>query len=130
MSFSDNLHRDRANVVAAETVTMPSNSDDVTSSVIDFHRTDRALTFICNEQGTSLNNDADVDLLASADGSNFGVIKSDIVTSLDGGVAVATFDPESGGPAPYYKLRVDPDGTMSQSDVDFAVIQNDQNPPT
>lgn len=130
MAFSDNIHRDRANVVASETVTMPSDSSKVTSSVIDFHRTDRALTFVCNEGGASLNNDADVNLLASADGSNFGPVKSDLVTSLSGGVAVATFDPETDGPAPYYKLEVEPDGSMSQTDVDFAVVQNDQNPPT
>lgn len=119
--------RKRGNIVASETVSFAADSSDVDSSVIDFHKTDRALTvMVINEEGSALNATTDVDLLASnEENGTFGVLAADVIADFSDGVALGSHDPTTSGAAPYLKVRLDPDGIMASESVTIVVLQND-----
>jgi len=119
--------RKRGNLVASETLTLAGDASDVDSAVLDFLKTDRPFTiYVVNEEGSPLTATLDVDLLASDDeNGTYGVLLADVVADFDDGAAAAVVDPKTGGIAPYYKIRLDPDGSMSSENVTVAVFQND-----
>jgi len=121
------VEQDEANgfTVYEETLTLPSAaSTDTDSSAITFAPEDGVFTIHVNVDATNTSSDFDAAVLASYDGSNFGLLADDIVTSGDTAYNVVAWDPvnnSSHAAAPQYKIRLDHDGNQSAESVKIAI---------
>lgn len=112
---------------ASETLTVAlSNAanQDLTSSVIDFIPKGSNFVVFANTGATNLSSDADIAVLASpTSGGTFGLLKDDLIASVDAIAPSAPYIANSGGgtagygESPYYKLFVDSDGVQKKADT-------------
>lgn len=118
--------RDRGLFIWKTTLTMPSDASNVVTPPLTGIKLDRPFTVLGNLQETSLNSDADANLLgALTEDGNYASLSADVFTTLTGAIQANTLDPDTVGKVPYFKIEVEPDGTMGGADVEFAVLQDD-----
>jgi hypothetical protein len=107
-------------VVKSETLTVTTTTDKEGSSFTvppgqDF------LVGIYNASTAS--NTLDVDVDASFDGTTFATsFKADVIANkavTAGTIAVGNYDISANGEAPYYRLRIDPDASVSDTTLDY-----------
>ena len=112
-----------------------SNADnqDLTSSAIDFIPPGTDFVVIANYGATDLSSDADIAIKVQpiSKTGTYGLLKDDLIASIDEVVAAAVYDVSSYGEAPYYKVFVDSDGVQKSADtVDIAIIIGAEKKPT
>lgn len=112
-------------LVATETLTV-SGTSNIYTSVIDFLTPGLDFTVLANLAATNTSNDADIDVYCcDRAAGTFGILKADLITSLNTKVAPGFYDISANGEAPYYKLALVPDGTLGTTHtVKMAVVQN------
>ena len=110
---------------ATETMTFATSDSagqDLTGSVIDFIPQGKDWVLIANSDATNITSDADVAVLAAATrAGTYGLLKDDLMTSIDTAVVAKPYITNSGagsagyGDAPYYKLFIDSDGVQQKT---------------
>ena len=114
-------------LIANETVT-GDDTNDVSTSAIDFLEPGVDFTVISNAAATNLTNDADVDvdICDTIDGT-YTLLSADLEATIDAAVKSSLYDVSANGEAPFYKLRVDVDGDINAETVKFVVMQKQGN---
>jgi hypothetical protein len=72
---------------------------------------------------STASNTVDLDVLWSVDNSTFVVGKADIVSNHTAAAVMnlANYDVSANGEAPFYKLRIDPDASVSDTTLSYVV---------
>lgn len=113
--------RDKVYGRAYETLTVATSDSagqDLTSSVIDWLPKGQDFVVFANTGATNLSSDADIAIkAASTRAGTYGLLKDDLITSMDAKVAAATYDVSLNGDAPFYKIFVDSDGVQKKTDT-------------
>ena len=116
----------RGYMVATETLTLPTGaSTDVSSSVIDWVKPGQDFLIVGNTAATALTAtcDVDVDICMTSTGT-FVLLKDTAISNLAtaGTPQSVLYDVSVSGEAPFYKIRLDPDGNEAGEKVTIAVI--------